>query len=540
MNTIYIFGHKKPDTDSICASISLAYLKNKLGIKAKAMTLGNINNETRYALEKFSLEAPKYLNDVKLQIKDIDYVKDFFVYEKDSISSSYDYMRSKNLSGLPIVDENKKLIGLVTLKELAKELIQGDFTKIDTSYKNIIEVLKGQEILKFDEEIKGNVLNATFGLNTFKETVILSDTDILVVGDRQEIISYAINSKIKLIVIVGGNQLSEENYELAQKNRINIIRTRYDSYHTNKLINLSNYIGSVIFSPNPTRFDENDYYTTFEDVVSRLRHTNYPIIDKSGKCLGLFPVTLIKAKNPKKVILVDHNEKEQSVDGLEEAEIVEIVDHHKLGTLATTLPINFRNMAVGSTNTIIYSLYKENKVDIPSSIAGAMISGIISDTLLLKSPTTTKFDVEAVLELEKIAGIDYKKYGMELFKAGSSLSGKTKEEIIYEDFKKFNVDDINIGIGQVFTTDIDYIMNEKEEYIKILDNLSVNNGYNLLALFITDIINNGSYILYNTSSEELLKNSFDIENLTQGYYFKDIVSRKKQIIPVILDNLEKR
>lgn len=540
MSTTYIFGHRKPDTDSICGSISLAYLKNKLGIKSEPMALGNINNETKFVLDYFNLKAPKYLNDVKLQLKDVDYIKNCFVNERESIHESYLYMKRHGLSGLPIVDDHKNLTGLVTLKELAKELIQGDFTHLDTSYDNILYTLDGTEVLKFDDEIKGNILTASYRSTTFMETVKLTPDDILIVGDRHSILEYAVESKVKLIIIVGSLEMNEKHYNLAIQNKVNIIRTPYDTYHTTKLINLSNYIRSVSFSNNPISFEQNDYYSHFEDIANKTKHTNYPIVNKKGECLGLLPITQSNTKHPKQVILVDHNEKEQSVDGLEEATIIEVVDHHKLGTLATTLPINFRNMAVGSVNTIIFNLYKENEIVIPKQIAGAMLSGILSDTLILKSPTTTKFDKEAIIELEKIADVNYHEYGLSMFKAGSSLKGKTKEEIIYEDFKKFSYNEQNIGIGQVFTTDIEYIMNEIEEYIDILDHTAENNNYIIVALFVTDIINNGSYLLFNRNAQEILMESYNLDRLKQGHYLEGVVSRKKQMIPPILENLEKR
>ena len=539
MQTTYIFGHKKPDTDSICASISLSYLKNKLGLKAEPMCLGEINKETKYVLDYFNLKQPKYLNDVKLQIKNIEYKKNCYLNCKESINTGFNYMNQNDLTGLPIVDDNKKLIGLVTLKELAKELIQGEFTHLKTSYKNIIDTLNGEEILKFDEEIEGNVMAAAFRSTTFIQNIKITNNDILIIGDRNNILEYIIKSKAKLIILVGNGELSKNNYELAKENKVNIIRTKHDTFYTSKIINLSNYIENVAFLT-PLVIQDNDYYSYFKELSNKTKYTNYPVINKKGECLGLLPLTLSSLKNPKKVILVDHNEKEQSVDGLEEAEIVEVVDHHKLGTLATTQPINFRNMAVGSSNTIIYNLFKENKVIIPQNIAGAMLSGILSDTLLLKSPTTTKLDQEAVSDLEKIALVNYQEYGMNMFKAGSSLEGISKENIIFQDFKKFNYNNENIGVGQVFTTDVDYILNEKEEYIKLLNNISKTDNYKIILLFVTDIINNGSYILYNDESYDIIMESYKLERLKQGYYLKNVVSRKKQIIPPILETLEKK
>lgn len=535
---IYIFGHKKPDTDSICGSISLSYLKNQLGYKTEAKTLGSLNNETRFVLNYFKVKEPKYLNDVKLQIKDLDYIKSCFVNEKESINNSYFYMKNNGLSGLPIVDDNKKLTGLVTLKELAKEIIQGDFIKLNTSYDNIVDTLKGKKIFKFDEEIKGNLLVASFRSTTFMNEVELKNDDILIVGDRQSILEYAFRSKVKLVIVVGDCEINENNLKLAKENCVNVIKTSYDTFHTSKLINLSNYIKDVSFSSSPISFYNDEYYTTFQEVSNKTHHTNYPVINKNGECLGLIPITCVN-KTPKTVILVDHNEKDQSVDGLEEANIIEIIDHHKLGSIATNSPINFRNMAVGSTNTIIYNLYKENDVPIPQDIAGMMLSGILSDTLLLKSPTTTEFDIEAVNYLEKIAKVNYKQYGLKMFEAGSSLKGKTKEEIIYEDFKKFHSGEIKIGIGVVSTTNPKQILDDIDEYVSILNNISVNKDYDVVSLFVTDIINNGSYVLYNDTSLEIMKAAFSLEEIYEGIYLKNIVSRKKQIIPVILDNLEK-
>ena len=538
MQTTYIFGHRKPDTDSICASISLSYLKNKLGLKTEPMSLGEINKETKYVLNYFNLKQPKYLNDVKLQIKDIEYKKNCYLNGKESIITGFNYMNHNDLTGLPIVDDNKKLVGLVTQKELAKELIQGDFTHLKTSYQNILNTLNGEEVLKFDDEIEGNIMAVAFRSTTFIQNIKITADDILIIGDRNNILEYVITSKAKLIILVGNGELSSHNYELAKINKVNIIKTSYDTFNTTKLINLSNYIENVAFS-SPTTIQDTDYYTSFKELSEKTKHTNYPVINKKGDCLGLFPITLSSLKKPKKVILVDHNEKEQSVDGLEEASIVEIVDHHKLGTLATTLPINFRNMAVGSSNTIIYNLYKENKVVIPQNMAGAMLSGILSDTLLLKSPTTTSLDKEAVMELEKIADVNYQTYGFDMFKAGSSLEGMTKENIIFQDFKKFNYDNQNIGVGQVFTTDVDYILNEKEQYIDILNNICNEQEYNIVTLFITDIINNGSYILYNDNAHDIIQESYKLDRLKQGHYLKNVVSRKKQMIPPILETLEK-
>ena len=534
MDKIYIFGHKNPDTDAVTSAITLSYLKNKLGYNTEPRIIGNINEETRFVLDYFKVNTPTYLNDVKLQIKDLNYHKNCYLDEKKSIADVYNFMLKKSITGVPITDQDNKFIGLVTVKTLFNSMFKNDQTYINTSLNNIIKVLKAEILLKNDEEITGNILAATYKSTTFLESEKLDNNSILIVGDRHSVIEYAINSKIKLLIIVGNNEIKKEHLELAKKNKVNIIRTKFDSFHTAKLIGLSNYISNLIENNDIETFNEKDYYDDFLIKSSKLGHNNYPVIDKHKICHGLIRITDIIKKNKKKCILVDHNEANQSVLGLDEAEIIEIVDHHKIGDLTTNQPINFRNMTVGSTNTIVYSLYKEAKEDIPYEIAGLMISGILSDTLALTSPTTTEYDKAAVLALAKIIGFNYNEYATEMFKAGTSLKGKTKEQIVSEDMKTFPVDDKKIIISQVFTMNYEEILNEKNDYIKIIEDMKKDKDCDIFILCITDIIQNGSYILYPKDNEEEIKMAFNIENISEGYFLPGVVSRKKQIVPNIL------
>lgn len=542
MEKVYVFGHKKPDTDSVVAAITASYYMNAThkNIKASPRVLGHLNNETKFVLKYFNVASPKYLNDVRLQIRDVNFKKDYYIDEHRSIMECYKYMLDNNTSGVPIVDNERNLLGIVTLKEIAKELINGNFEYLHTSYDNLLKTLGAREVLKFDDEIEANIMAASFRSSTFLNNIELDNNTALIVGDRHSIIEYAVMSKVKLIIVVGNGEIKLSHLKIAKENKVNIIKTPLSTFEVTKLINMSNYINTLNIRPNAVTFSMFDYLSDFNDIANKVRHTNYPIIDKDNKCLGMLRINDIVDKKKKKVILVDHNEESQSVDGLDEAEIIEVIDHHKLGTIATTLPINFRNMAVGSTNTILYLMYKERNIDIPRDIAGLMLSAIISDTLLLKSPTTTKVDREAVLALANYLEIDYKEYGIKMFEAGSELKDKTKEEIIYHDFKLFHVEDKQIGVGQIFTTSFNY--NEKDilEYQKLLDTISVNNNYVIVALFITDIIKNGSYIIYNTKSESIMSDAFGIENIKQGTYLQDVVSRKKQMIPQMIEVLENR
>ena len=540
MEKIYVFGHKKPDTDSIAAAISLSNLKTQLGIPAEPRTLGNLNNETKFALNYFKEDEPKYLNDVKLQVKDTKYIKDYFLKNDQSIYDGYNYMNKFNIGNLPVIDKDGKFSGLISMKDIAKYQMKEELNHLNASYDNILKSINGEIILKFDDEFDIKLLTASYRSTKFIENVNVDSKIGLIVGDRHSIIEYAVNNNVKLIVLTGNSEIKDIHLDIARKNKVNIIRTNYDSFTTSRKIWLANFLSTITENQNIICFNEEDTVDDVMDKTKKFKYSNYPIINKNNECLGLMRISDINDATRKKVILVDHNEAIQSVDGLEEAEIVEIIDHHKIGTLGTSLPINFRNMPLGSSNTIIYLLYKENQIKIPKNIAGLMLSGIISDTLLFRSPTTTDIDKKAANELATIAQVDLEKYGMELLKAGSSLKGKSKEDILFMDFKNFTIDEKKVGIGQITTFDISEIENEKEEYVELINQIAENSDYYALALFATDIIKNGSYIYYNEQAKEVFANSFDIDDLKEGSYIDGCVSRKKQFIPSIINTIEKK
>ena len=537
-HTTYIFGHRKPDTDSVTSAIALSYLKNERGQKTVPAVLDTINKETEFVLEYFGIKQPEFLNDVKLKIEDINYYKECYVYENTSIKDTYEYIKEKNITGVPIVNLNKKLLGLVTVKMIGNELICGDFTRLKTSYDNILETLNGKEILRLDNEISGEIIAAAFRSSTFLNTININENNIVIVGDRHNVIEYAIEKRVKLLVIVGGQEVKEEHLELARKNGVNIISTPFDTFHTSKLIGLSGYVSTLLNNARVEKINENDYLDSFIELSNKQGYNNYPVVNNKGKCTGLIRVTDINDKNRKKVILVDHNESAQSVVGLEEAEITEIVDHHKIGDLTTNKPINFRNMNVGSTNTIIFMLYTEAGIRVPKNIAGIMLSGIISDTLKFTSPTTTDLDKQAADILSKIANINIDEYALKMFKAGTKLDGKTIEEITLADMKIFPINNDKIAVSQVFTLNSEEILERKDEYIEVLNKLCETKGYCITILCLTDIINNGSYILYNTKSEEKVKEALELANIYEGVYIDGVLSRKKQIIPKIMAYLK--
>lgn len=539
MKEIFVFGHKKPDTDTVTAAITLSYLKNRLGLNSRPYILGNINNETRFVLDTFNIKEPKYLNDVKLQVRDLNYDKNVSMNLSNSIYKGYTYMTEHEVSSLPIVDDNNKFVGAVSMKEIVKYLVDSNIMSLHTSYNNLLEVLDGEEVLRFDNDISGEILFASIKSTTFIENIKLDSNTILVLGDRHSIIEYAVNCGVKLIIITGNGNIKEEHLRLAEQNRVNIIKTPYFSYKTSRLLPLTNYI-DIVLNKNIITVSDKEYVKEFTNIANKTKKSNYPVVNKKGECLGILRLSHIHDKTKKQVILVDHNEMEQSVDGLEEAEIIEIVDHHKIGANSTSVPINFRNMPVGSTNTIIFKMYRENNVEIPKDMASLMLAGILSDTLLFKSPTTTYDDKIAVISLAEIAHIDYVDFAKKMFEAGSSLIGKTTEEVIFGDFKNFNIDNKKIGVSQISTTNASDILNNIDDYVETIEYISKTNEYDILAFFVTDIIEEGSYLLYSDESKDILEQSFEVSDLKQGYYFPGIISRKKQIIPRIVDAIEKK
>lgn len=539
MEKTYIFGHQKPDTDTVCASICLSYLKNALGGNTIPWVLGHINNETKYVLNYFNVKEPPYLNDVKVKIKDMKYNKNCIINEFTSIIDAFSIMQNEEETGICIVDDKGKLKGLVTLKELARQFITGNRDALKTNIYNIEKVLEGEILLNYQEEIDGRIIAATYQSKTLVEEITLTNKDILIVGDRYKVIEHAINSKVELIIITNNCSIDEELLESAKLNKVSIIKTNLDTYHTSNSLILSNYITNIIDNDNePISICNSDYRTDFLELSEKLGHTNYPVVNKQNKCLGLLKISDVNNYLKQHVILVDHNGYSQSVDGIEEAIVDEIIDHHNLLNIGTNVPINFRSMPVGSTCTIIYQMYLEQHIDISKSIAGLMLSAILSDTLLLKSVTTTEMDIKATEELSKIAGVDKEKYGYDMVKNGFSIKGKKCEDLLEEDIKTFRCGDKMIGISQIFTMDYDDILSDKDNFISKIDELA-SGKFDIVISLITDILKNGSYVFYDQKSENLVKNVFDNEDFYQGYFVKNLLSRKKQLVPNVLEELEK-
>ena len=444
-------------------------------------------------------------------------------------------MVKKNVTGIPIVKENNIFSGLITIKDTSRNILRGDMDELYTSYDNLLKVLKGKEILRFNEEFIGKILVASYKSTTILNSIKLARDNILLIGDRHSVIEYAIKSKVQLLILSGNSEIKDKHIEMAKKNKVNIIKTGMDTYHLSRQITLANYLKTIFSNTKPVKFYETDFVDDVIDVNEKVRHTNYPVINKEGRCLGLLRINDLTDKRPKKVILVDHNEPLQSADGIEQAEILEIFDHHNLSALTTRAPINYRNMAVGSTSTIIYTMFIEKNIKIPKKIAGALLSGILSDTLILKSPTVTEKDKEAVEYLSHIAGVNYEAYGMELMRAGTSLKGMTPHDVLYNDYKLYTINNNSFAVGQFFTMNFDEIKKDMVKYVNTLNEVAEVNNYKLVCLYVTDIVKNGSYVLFNQKGANYIELIYDKTNVEEGLFIEGCVSRKKHVVPLIMN-----
>lgn len=535
---IYVFGHKNPDTDSTVCAIAMSRLKNSQGVETKPYVLGKIGREAQFVLDYFGVDAPKLLEEVNPQVSDLNFDKVPTLSSEDSILKAYQLMHEYRTKIMAVTDLEGKLQGLVTMKDIAMGLINGDFYHLKSSLKNISHAIDGEVLVKSRDTVTGSIAIAAYYNETLKERNIFSHDSIVIVGDRFDVIEHAVLSEVNLVILTGGTQLPEPLLDLALSKSVTIISTKLDTYTVSKLINQCNFITQIMNTEKLIKFSNKDYLDEVAEEIANSAHSNYPVVDKNGNFLGFLGRRHILKPKRKKVILVDHNEYGQSVDGLREAQIVEIVDHHKLGDISTNTPITFTNIPVGSTATIIYNLYLQAGITPDREVAGLLISGILSDTLYFKSPTTTATDKMAVEALNVILGLDLDTYVMEMFKAGTSLEGQTGVEIFFKDFKDFESDDRKIGVSQVFTLNLDSVLTRQHEIMEVLNSTHDNNHYTVTLFLVTDILKNGSYIYFRSEISNLMNSVFEKE-VEQGSFIDNVVSRKKQIIPRIFEELAK-
>lgn len=542
--SVYVIGHKNPDTDSICSAISYAALKNKLnngGYKAKRA--GHISPETQFVLDHFKVEAPEYLSDVKLRVKDIEIRAYEGVESHISIKRAWEMMGELNIVTIPIV-HNRHLKGLITLGDITKAYMNVFDNQIighaNTPYRNIVETLDGDLVVGNIEETinSGKVLIAAANPDLMENYI--EQGDIVILGNRYESQLCAIEMNAQCIIVCEGALVSKTIIKLAAANNCTIIRTPYDTYTVARLINQSMPIGHFMRKSGLVSFTREDYIEDIRDIMAKKRYRDFPVLDKEGYFCGMISRRNLLDGKRRKLIMVDHNEKSQAVDGLEDADILEIIDHHRLGSLETINPVYFRNQPVGCTATIVYQLYRENNVEIEPSIAGLLCSAILSDTLVFRSPTCTPVDKAAAEELAKIAGIEIESYAIQMFKAGSNVLDKTPEEIFYQDYKQFTAAELVFGVGQITAMTQDELDEIKVKLMPYIEQVQEEKAIPMIFFMLTNIIEESTELLYvGEGAFDVVKDAFSLDDdAASRVYLAGVVSRKKQLIPALVKTLQ--
>ncbi|WP_416197199.1 MAG: Cobalt-dependent inorganic pyrophosphatase [Sporanaerobacter sp.] len=542
--TIYITGHKNPDSDSICAALAYAEYKNANGdVNAIPVRLGEINRETKFILDYFGVAAPVLLETVRLSVGDLNFDKIAPVSPDISLRMALELMKKNNLNSLPVIDENEQLLGIVTISDIIGSYIDvwdnGILGKSGTLMDNIIETLSAKIVTMPNnlKPITGKLLVLAMEPKT-AETYI-EENDIVICGDRKDIQKLAINKNISLMILTGSVKVEDDIVKLGKENGVTILSTPHDTFTTARLITQSVPIRHVMSTDDLIVFTLDDLVDNVKDKMSQTRYRSYPVIDddNNNKVVGLISRYHLISSMKKKVILVDHNERSQSVDGLEECEILEIIDHHRVADVFTGNPIYFRNEPVGSTSTIIASILFENGRRPSKKIAGILSAAIISDTLLFRSPTSTNADRMMLERLAKIADLDVNKFAMEMFKAGTSLVGKTPQELLSQDFKVFSIGEERIGIAQVYTMDPESLNGMKADLISLMEERAKEQGYSIFILMLTDIFKEASDMVVVGRNKELVARAFDKNLVNNSFYAPGILSRKKQVVPPITNIL---
>ena len=535
-DVIYITGHKNPDSDSICAAIAYAEFKNKTqDTLAIPVRLGNVSQETQYILDYFGVEAPQFLETVKLKVEDLEMDNIAPLAPEVSLKMAWNIMRDKNLKSIPGADGNNHLLGMLSTSNITETYMDvwdsNILAKSSTSLDNILDTLSA-EAQNINEERKvfpGKVVVAAMQVESLKE--FISEGDIAIAGDRAEIQAELIELKVSLLIVTGGHTPSKEIIELAKKNNITVITTPHDSFTASRLIVQSLPVDYIMTKDNLVTVSTDDLVEDVKVIMSETRYSNYPVIDENNKVVGSIARFHLISTHKKKVIQVDHNERGQSVHGLEDAEVLEIIDHHRVADIQTSNPIYFRNEPLGSTSTIVAKRFFENGIRPSREAAGLLCGAIISDTLLFKSPTCTPQDIKICRRLAEIAGIVPETFAKEMFRAGTSLKGKSIDEIFNSDFKPFTIGGIKIGVAQVNTMDIEGFMPLKDEMLDYMNQKADSMGLEMIMLLLTDIINEGSQILVTGRNPEIAEEAFKVKLEDSTTFLPGVLSRKKQVVP---------
>jgi len=547
-----VLGHRNPDTDSICSAICYAGFKHQLtGENYEPCRAGNVNPETQYVLDYFKLKAPRLVENVKTQVKDIEIRKTKGVSRGISLKNAWGLMQENNVVTLPCVTEEGLLEGVITIGDITKSYMNlydsSIISKACTKYANILDTLEGSMVVGDSEAYfdRGKVLIAAANPDLMENYI--EKHDLVILGNRYESQLCAIEMEAGCIIVCEGAGVSLTIRKLAQERGCAVITTPYDTYTTARLINQSMPISYFMTKENIIEFSEEDYLDDIREIMASKRHRDFPVLDSDGKYIGMISRRNLLGAKGKSIILVDHNEKSQAVEGMESADIREIIDHHRLGTVETMSPVFFRNQPLGCTATIIYQMYQENHMEIDKTTAGLLCSAIISDTLLFRSPTCTPIDKAAGLALAQIAGLDIEKYAIDMFSAGSNLKGKSDGDIFYQDFKRFTVGNSVFGIGQITSLNAVELKDLRKRMSEYTEKEREQHEIDMMFFMLTNILTESTdLICTGQGAEQLITTAFhvqdeDVENVsaqTGIVKLPGVVSRKKQLAPQIMMSLQ--
>lgn len=534
--TVYISGHQNPDTDSICAAIGYAEFKRKRNeYNAVPIRLGELSQETKYVLDYFNVPAPLFKDTMQPQVKDLKMDNAYCITPEISIMKALELINEHKIDSLPIIDYDENLVGVATLSNLTGSYIDvwddNILGRSGTMVENIMDVLTADFIIKPQNPRPMNGKMVVHAMKPESTDGFIMENDIVITGDRKEAQEDAINKKVSLLIITGGLDLEKDLYDKALKNNVSVIHTDYTSFIAARILPQAVPVSHVMTKDELVFFHQEDYLDDVQHVMSNTRFRAYPVLDHQNKVIGSISRYHLLSNKKKKLILVDHNEKTQSIGDIEDAEIIEIVDHHRVANVSTFGPIFFRNEPVGSTSTIVSKMFFEHGIRPSRETAGILCAAIISDTLLFRSPTSTQVDAWVLERMAKIAGIDVEVFALDMFKAGTSIEGKTPQELLEQDVKAFSIEGETIRVAQVFTMDMEYLESVKKELITAMNKVIKENGENTFVLMLTDIFNETSIVLVAGDFTEEIAAAFDKPLVDNSFEEPGLLSRKKQMIP---------
>ena len=538
---VVVIGHRNPDTDSICSAIAYAELKNKTSdLVCEPRRAGKMNQETEFVLKKFGVKPPRMCTDVNPKIRDVDYREMPGIPGSTSLRKAWEIMRDQKIDTLPVTSADNELEGVITVKDIATANMDVFDTEIlaksKTSYKNILETLDGTMVVGSEDAVcaTGRIRIGTATPEMLESTV--EKGDIVILTNRYESQLCAIEKEAALLIICNGSKVGRTIQRIAEETGVAIMTTPEDTYAVGKLISQCAPISYYMTRDDIMKFTLVTPVADVTRVMAKVRHRYFPILDEDGKYCGMVSRRNIIALRKRRIILVDHNEATQAVEGFDQAEILEIIDHHRIGSLETSGPVYFRNQPVGCTATIITQMYDENGVEIRPQIAGLLLAAILSDTLVFRSPTCTPVDVSTAHRLAKIAGVEIDAFASEMFEAGEKLDGKTPEEVFLQDFKVFMCGDVRFGVAQGSYMTRKNLKAAQQLLTPYLPEACGKQNVEDLYMLLTDVPKEESVVICTgRHADEMLRSGFEKEPEEDGsWVLPGVVSRKKQFIPALM------